>query len=32
MEKDYLKNIEEEFLGVSGYIDVVVELNGEFVY
>jgi matrix metalloproteinase-20 (enamelysin) len=32
MEKDYPKNTEEEFSGVSGHIDAAVELNGEFAH
>lgn len=31
MEKDYPKNTEEEFSGVSGHIDAAVELNG-YIY
>lgn len=29
MEKDYPKNTEEEFSGVSGHVDAAVELNGK---
>lgn len=29
MDKDYPKNTEEEFSGVSGQIDAAVELNGK---
>lgn len=32
MEKDYPKNTEEEFSGVSGQVDAAVELNGECLH